>query len=937
MKNLKQGKNVLISCQVFLKKFLRSYASYGLTVLFLTTTSLCLAQERVTLNFVQQPAREIFRSVAQQSGYTVYYNPAETDSLLLTIHCEGFTPEAALNQALQGTSLQVSVFQDKYIFILKDKQLNTFLPEDFFAVRTRQRGVTSGLPVSPVEQKATSENKVYTIGDENAQNIPEKVRLTGTITDFRTGEPVIGATIYMENNTAGATATDAFGFYSLQLPSGRSKLLIRGTGVKETQRNVMLFGDGKLDIELEEQIYNLQEVVVTAQRNSGLQSTNIGVERLQMKEIKNIPTVFGEMDVIRVVMMLPGVKAVGEASSGFNVRGGSTDQNLILFNNGTIYNPTHLFGFFSVFNPDLIKDMELYKSSIPAKFGGRISSVLDINGREGNKKKFEGSVSLGLLTSRITLEGPIGEKTSFILGGRTTYSNWMLGLLPEDSEYKNGKAGFYDLNMIVDHKFSDRDNLYLSGYYSNDRFQFTPNDQYGYNNLNASAKWRHLFSNRLTGTFVFGYDHYDYKMSLKENPFTAYSLQFGIDQQYGRFDFTAYANDRHTIDFGLGSILYNLTPGKYLPDAPESLVKPDILQNEKALESHVYLSDIWNITSAFSINAGIRYSMFNALGPRTYNLYDPAYLPSEASILGIKEAKPGSMFKTYQNPELRLSARYIVNNDLSFKAGVNTLSQYIHKLSNTTIMSPTDTWKLSDAHIKPQKGMQAAAGIYKNFRSGIIETSVEVYYKTMKDFLDYRSGALLSMNHHIETDVINTEGRAYGVELMLKKTQGKLNGWISYSYSRTELRQHDPRVEMPVNNGNWYPASFDKPNDFKLAGNYKFTQRYSVSLNCEYSTGRPITLPTAKYKYAGGEFVFYSERNQYRIPDFFRMDFSINIEPSHHLILLTHSSISLGVYNLTGRKNAYSVYYTSKNGVVTGYQMAIFGAPIPYISYNVKF
>ena len=927
-----------IAGDIFMTRFLRSYASYGLTVLLLTAASVCFAQEKVTLNFDSQPAGEVFYSIARQSGYAVYFNPSVTDSLLLTVHCEKSSPAEALNKALEGTSFHFAVFEDKYIFIyFQNQQLNTSLPEDFFTVRYRQSETQGRFPVSSVEQKATSENKVYTVGDENAQNVPERVRLTGVMTDFVTGEPVIGAVIYLDNNTANVSTTNASGFYSLQLPPGRNRLLIRGVGLKDTHRQVMLFGDGKLDIELEEHIYDLQEVVVTAQRNVGLQSTTMGVEQLQMKVIKNIPTAFGETDVIRVVMMLPGVKAVGEASSGFNVRGGSTDQNLILFNNGTIYNPTHLFGFFSVFNPDLVNDMTLYKSSIPTTFGGRISSVLDINGREGDKKQFNGAVNLGLLTGRITLEGPVGEKTSFILGGRTTYSDWMLGLLPEESEYKDGKAGFYDLNLIVDHKFSNNDNLYLSGYYSHDRFQFTADDRYGYSNMNASAKWRHLFSNRFTSTFVFGYDHYDYKMSMRENPFNAHLLQFGIDQEYAKLDFKIYANDKHTVDFGFGSILYNLTPGKYLPDASESLVQPDIMQKEKALESHVYLSDNWDITPAFSINAGIRYSMFNALGPRTYNLYDPNFLPQLSTVLETVEAQSGSIFKTYQNPELRFSARYIFNPDFSIKAGINTLSQYIHKLSNTTIMSPTDTWKLSDAHIKPQKGMQTAAGIYKNFNDGIIETSVELYYKTMKDYLDYRSGAQLSMNHHIETDVINTEGRAYGIEVMLKKTQGKLNGWISYAYSRTELRQHDPRVEIPINNGNWYPASYDKPHDLKLAANYKFTQRYSVSLNCEYNTGRPITLPGSKYKYKGGELLFYSERNQYRLQDFFRMDFAVNIEPSHHLTLLTHSSISLGVYNLTGRKNIYSVYYTAENGVVNGYQMAIFGAPIPYISYNIKF
>ena len=937
MKNLLHRKYVLIESLIFLTKRLRCYLSCALTVFFLAFTSICIAQQRVTLNFERQPVNEIFRSIEQQSGYAIFCNPSDMDSLLLTVRCMDETLESALNQAFEGTSFHVSVYKDRFVFILKDKQLHTQLPENYFTTHVRQNEIMPGMLLNPLEQRATSENKVYIIGDEKSQPVPERVRLTGAMTDFRTGEPIVGAMILVENNMTMAAVTDAFGFYSLQLPSGRQRLAIRGVGLKETQRQVMLYGDGKLDIELEEQIYSLHEVVVTAERMSAIQSTSIGMERLKVKDIKNIPTVFGEIDVIRVVLMLPGVKAVGEASSGFNVRGGSTDQNLILFNNGTIYNPTHLFGFFSAFNPDLIKEMELYKSSIPAKYGGRISSVLDINGREGNKKEFTGSASLGLLTSRVTLEGPIGKNTSFILGGRTTYSDWILGMLPDDSEYKDGKAGFYDLNLIVDHKASDRDNLYISGYHSHDRFQFTPNDRYEYNNMNASAKWRRLFSDRLSGTFIAGYDHYDYKMFMAENPANAYSLRFDIDQGFARFDFTAYTDKNHTVDFGLGNILYSLNPGKYLPYTPESFAVPDIMQKEKALESSIYLSDQWDITPAFSINAGIRYSMFNAMGERTYNIYDPAFLPQENTVIERKEAKAGNIVKTWQYPEVRLSARYIFNHDLSVKAGVNTLSQYIHKLSNTTIMSPTDTWKLSDANIKPQTGMQAAFGIYKNFNDNLIETSVEVYFKTMKDYLDYRSGAILSMNHHIETDVINTKGRAYGIELMLKKTQGKLNGWLSYSYSRTELRQHDPRVEKPVNNGNWYPASYDKPHDLKLAGNYKFTQRYSVSLNCEYSTGRPITLPTSKYEYKGGEFIYYSERNQYRIPDFFRLDFSFNIEPSHHLTLLTHSTISFGVYNLTGRKNAYSVYYTAQDGVISGYQMAIFGAPIPYASYNIRF
>jgi len=911
-----------------------------LCTLFLLLAVVCTgyAQNSVTLNVLNVPANDVFRMIETQSGYTIFCNPADIDSLFLSVHCQNVPPEEALAQALKETPLQISSFE-KYLFILKDQVITTSITSNFFENRALPKNPSEDISLfglSPVEQKASSENRVYFIGNENSPNVSNRAALTGIVTDTDTGEPIIGVVLYTEDTRYTAT-TDAFGFYSLRLPIGRQKILIRGMGMKETQRNVSIFSDGKLNIELESEVYSLREVVVTSERHARVRSTSIGVERVRINEIKNIPTVFGESDVIKIVMMLPGVKTVGEASSGFNVRGGSTDQNLILFNGGTIYNPTHLFGFFSAFNPDLVREIELYKSSIPAKYGGRISSVLEITGREGNKKEFTGQASLGLLTSRVTLEGPIGEKTSFIVGGRTTYSDWLFRLLPEKSGYKDGSAGFYDLNAIIDHKFSDKNNLSVSGYHSHDHFKFESNEKYEYTNTSTSFKWRHVFNSKFTSTLSGGYDHYDYKTKTNHNPYDAYRLAFGINQYFGKLDFTAYLNEKHTLDFGINSILYDLNPGKFDPNHEESLVVPDKIQNERAIESTIYLAEKWDISPELSINAGLRYSIFNAIGPREYNLYDPKTLPDLTSVIKTEEAENWKIFKTYHNPEFRLSARYAFSNDFSIKAGVNTLSQYIHKLSNTTIMSPTDTWKLSDINIKPQRGMQVAVGIYKNFMNNIVETSIEGYYKTMNNYLDYRSGAVLSMNHHIETDVISTSGKSYGVELMIKKNQGKLNGWASYTYSRAMLRQDDPLVENPVNNGDWYMADYDKPHEFKFIGNYKFTQRYSVSLNCDYSTGRPITLPTSKFEYAGGEYAFYSERNQYRIPDFFRIDIAFNIGASHHLTLLTHSTISFGVYNVTGRKNAYSVYYLAENGRLNGYKMAIFGAPIPYVSYNIKF
>jgi hypothetical protein len=588
----------------------------------------------------------------------------------------------------------------------------------------------------------------------------------------------------------------------------------------------------------------------------------------------------------------------------------------------------------------MIKDAELYKSSIPSQYGGRIASVLNITSKEASKEKFTGSAGIGLVTSKLNLEIPIiKEKTSLLLSGRTTYSDWIMKMLPEKSGYRDGKAGFYDLGGVFSHTLNERNKLNIYGYYSHDRFAFNDNQKYAYNNMNFSANWRSIFSEKLTANFSFGYDHYDYRNDESVEEAAAARLSFAINQWFGKVDFSYKLDNNHTLNFGLMSQFYNINSGTYEPLHESSLVKWDQLQKDKALESAIYIGDQWEITPKLSVNAGIRYSMFNLLGPRTYYTYQDGMLPSSTTVVDSVSVGGGKVVKTYQGPEFRLSARYAFNDDFSVKVGFNTMRQYIHKVSNTTIMSPTDTWKLSDTNIKPQNGWQLAAGAYYNTPGQVLELSVEGYYKKLNDYLDYRSSAKLIMNHHLETDVINTEGYAYGVEFQVKKPSGKLNGWASYTYSRTFLRQNDPRIARPVNGGDWYPTEYDKPHDFKLVGNYKFTRRYSVSFNMDYSTGRPTTIPAGQYYDQGLQSmqVYYTDRNSYRVPDYFRLDLAFNIEPSHHLTLLTHSSISFGVYNLTGRKNVYSIYYVSENGSVQGYKMSIFGAPIPFITYNIKF
>ena len=682
----------------------------------------------------------------------------------------------------------------------------------------------------------------------------------------------------------------------------------------------------------------LAEIVVVAGRQSAVKSTTMGSEKFKPQLLKNIPSAFGESDIMKVVLTLPGVTTVGEASSGYNVRGGATDQNLILFNGGTVYNPSHLFGLFTSFNSDAVEDVELFKSSIPVEYGGRISSVLKVTSKEANMQKVTGSASIGALTSKLNLELPIvKDHVSLLLNGRTTYSDWMLKQLPEDSGYKNGSANFYDFGGVLTWKLNSMHRLKLYGYWSKDKFSFSSEDSYGYQNRNFSAEWRSILNDRITATFSAGLDHYDYYNEEVGTPSMAARLSFGIDQIWGKLHIRHRLSEKDALTYGLSVQHYNVQAGKYEPIGEESCILSDQLQREKALESAAYVEYERSLTEKLSVSAGLRYSMFNALGPRDVNYYPDNDLPTEGNLLETRYET--GIIKTYQAPEFRLSARYAIQENLSLKAGFNTMHQYIHKVSNTSIMSPTDIWKLSDLNIKPQNGWQAAVGIYHETAGKKYEFSAEVYYKHIGDYLNYRNSAVLLMNHHLETDVISTDGKAYGVELQVKKPLGRLNGWISYTYSRSMLRQDDDRVTMPLNNGEWYSSEYDRPHEVKAVLNLKFTERYSFSSNFNYATGRPTTLPAGKYYDTHNQkyMPYYTDRNTYRIPDYMRLDLAFNIEPTHKLTSFLHTSFSIGVYNALARKNAYNVYYVTEGDEIKGYKLSVFGTAIPYVSLNIRF
>lgn len=897
--------------------------------------------EKITDSFDNVSLVDFFNRLEKKVPYRFYYNTSQFDSLILKLDAKNLTLKEVLQEAFKATDIHFSIDSvEKNIFITRKLVITTELPKGYFRnkndLAALNDALSDSIPEYDIESgkvtKATA-GKLFEIGRKTSQS-KGVIVLTGYVRNSKTGEPLTSVSVFTDS--LHATSTDVYGHYSLTVPVGNRTLNIQSIGMKDTRLQLAVYSDGQLDVDMEEQIRTLKEVVISNRKTANIRNVQMGVERLTIANIKNIPTAFGESDILRAVTSLPGVKTVGEASTGFNVRGGSADQNLILFNDATIYNPSHFFGLFSAFNPEVVQGIELYKSSIPANYGGRLSSVLDITSREGNKKEVTGSAGIGLVTSRVHVEGPITkDRTSFIFGARTTYANWLLNLLPD--EYKDSRASFQDVDFSVSHMIDSSNNLYFNGYFSNDRFSLGDDTLYGYSNRNANVKWKHSFTNKFRGVFLLGYDQYQYKVSSDKNKINAFKLGFDIQQLNLKASFDYYLNTKHAFDFGISSIRYKLKPGYFNPDGDQSEVQPEEVEAEQALESGVYFTHRYSPNPNLSLSTGLRYSMFNYLGPHEVSTYTPGAPVTESNRTGTIQYGSGKFIKTYQGPEIRFSARYVLSSSFSIKAAYNTLRQYIHLLSNTTIIAPTDIWKLSDPNIRPQKGDQVSFGLYKNFKSNTIETSVEVYYKKIKDYLDYKPGATLFLNHNIETDVINTRGKGYGVEVLLKKPGGKLNGWISYTYSRILLQGYDSTQGVQINKGEYYPANYDKPHDVTLAANFRVNHRFSISLNSTYSTGRPITLPIGRYYYAGSQRVLYSDRNAYRIPDYYRTDFALNIDGNHKVNQVTHNSWTIGVYNLLGRKNPYSIYFVSENGLVNGYKLSIFGSAIPFVNFNIRF
>lgn len=908
----------------------------GIAVLFIlfsfTIVSAQTVNTKITGIYLGMPFDRFVERIESETEFKFLYRDQDVEDLQVNLQAADSDIKLVLNEIFAGTNLSYSIDIFNRVWVSKGQRFQFEFPKDYFAIRDRQvEGAASQVDLDPF-----AKNKLYVIGKASDNPTSSKATLSGIVSSIESGLPMKGAVV-LEKIGYTQNLTGDGGEYKLTLAKGRHTIFVQNIGGFQEQRQIDLRGDGVLHISIPETILSLDEVTVSSGALSNVSKLEMGVQSITVAEMKRLPSVMGEVDVLKGVLIMPGVNTVGEASAGFNVRGGAADQNLVLYGNSTIFNPTHAFGFFSAFNSDMVSGVELYKGSIPVNYGGRLSSVLHVEPNFGGKDKIGGAGGIGILTSRLNLNGPIGEKTNFSIGGRTTYSDWALKLLDDEADLNGSTIKFYDINVNLAHRINDKNSLAFTSYLSRDNFQFDQDTSYSYQNLNVALGWTHYFNDKLEGDFTIGTDKYQFEILGEDNPLNAFKYAFDIQQAFLRTDFEYRMNERHIMNFGLHAIQYQLSPGMNSPYGTESIVIEDKLDREQAREASIYFGDEIILNEKLSINYGGRYSIYQTLGESSIKEYSSGEPITEGNLIGERQFGKGEVVQTYHGPEFRVSGRYILDNKSSIKAGFNTLRQNLHLLSNTSSIAPTDSWKLSDPYIKPQTGGQASIGYYRNLNRNMFEFSSELYYRYMKNLLDYRSGANLILNKNLEQDILNSVGKAYGIELFVKKNTGTLKGSLAYTYSRSLMKTSDePNVEK-INNGKFYSSNFDQPHHVVLVTNYELSKRINTSLNLNYSTGRPITLPISKFDYAGSERVFFSDRNAYRIPDYFRVDFSVNLEGNHKVRKLAHSSWSIGVYNLLGRSNPYSVYYTPVEGQLRGYQLSIFAKPIPFITYNFRF
>lgn len=924
-------------------------------ILLLLNPFMALGQSGLKFSgsFSDTPVISILGQMEDQLSLRVFYKKEWVD----TINYSGSFSNKELNQVLNTIFEPFEIYhfiQGNSVFLTKDFRVIDDL--DFIVSQKRSNigdyvldsasTLKSQRPLFKRDYQEVSsvtnrdERRVQEIGSRAKYKADGKSTVAGFIKDRQAKEPIQGALVYtLDGKYSGVSSSD--GLYSLSLPNGRNSLLIQYAGMKRARREVVVFSDGTLNIDMEVDVVALNEIVVEATRTENVESLQMGVEKLSVETSRTVPLVLGERDILKVATTFAGVQTVGEASSGFNVRGGKSDQNLFLFDGATVYNTSHFLGFFSIFNSDALSNMEIYKSGIPPKYGGRLSSIFEISSKVANKEKVvvEGGVSI--ITSRLTVELPIiKEKSSLMLSGRTTYSDWILDRI-ENADFRDNDVAFSDFIFKYDHDLSPRDNLSLSGYYSRDQFRLNSDtlfsfSDFSYTNKMGSAKWSHQFNNVFDASLLVSSSSYGYEFEFTESLPNAFVQDFDIEELSIKSDFNYDLGAAHVLNFGFEGKRYEINPGSRMPLVEESAVQGQTILTEQAVEGALYFSDQIRLSEKIGLDLGLRYSLYKLIGPRQSYEYQDGVPRNTSSIIDTLNYQSAEEVQSYHGPEFRVSARYLLDSESSIKLSISRNRQYIHALSNSASISPTDIWRLSNEYIEPQVADQIALGYFRNFLNGDIETSIEVYGKRMQNLLDFKTGADFLLNEAIETIGLQGPGKSYGIELSIKK-KGRLNGWFNYAYARSFIRLNGEFPEETINNGMYFPTNYDQPHTFNLVSNYEATTRLILSYNFAYSTGRPVTYPTGRYQFRGIDFVNYSDRNSFRIPDYFRMDVGATLKWGHRKDKQSKGFWSFSIYNLLGRDNPFSIFFDIEEGNLQGFKLSVFASAIPTISYNFKF
>ncbi len=894
-------------------------------------------QININVNYNNTQLNEILVDLQQRYPVKFFCKNEWLPESSITITIDNEPLSSALQELLNSTELNF-VFYGSAVIIAPEKQLGKEFTQDYFITKKRQEDLLK-------TQKWSTAGEIIRVGDSLGQSINTAVTINGNIYDKISGETLQGVNLYFEALDQ-TSFTDGRGNFMLNVPVGYNLLEISYVGYEKRKVLLQVYNDDHIDIELTPDAHELEEVLITGEAlDDNIQSVIIGITRLKPRQIKELPVFLGEADVIKSILTLPGVSSIGEGAGGFNVRGGSIDQNLILQDEALIYNSSHALGFFSVFNPDAIRDVTFYKSHIPAQYGGRLSSVLNVQLKGENTEKFKANGGIGFVATRLVLEGPLRfsknknehpSRTSFLVGGRVTYSDWLLRIV-NDPQINNSSASFYDLNLKISHRYSDKGSLSGSYYQSYDFVQFS--EQYGFSwkNRAGSIRWNHLIAPDISSNFSASYSK-NSNISFEPYGIGAFNLNNGISNIRLKEEILFSGFKSHNLTGGVEYIRYFIQPDKIQKRGEKSAIIPDLVEKDDAQELGFFMNDEYILNHLVSFSAGIRYNIFQQVGPGDTYLYAENSLIQPDKIIDTIVHKSGEIVKSFHAWEPRISLKYSLNPSSSIKFAYNRVNQFIHLLSNSTAATPIDFWQVSGPYISPQKADNYSIGYFRNFSDNIWETSLEFYYRNIHNLIEFKDLPDLLLNDHIETELLAGKGMSYGGELYIRKRRGKYSGSLSYGYARTFSKINGSNPEKTINAGDWFPSKLDRPHNLNIVFNININKSNTFSANFTYLSGRPITAPLSNYKQEDIVVPYYSERNLYRIPDYHRLDISYTIKRNIIKKRRFKDSFTFSIYNLYARKNAYSIFFRRRPGSpANAYKLSIIGTVFPSITYNFEF